>query len=518
MKKTFIFCLVAMIATLWNGSIAQNAGTLDPTFGTNGIAQTAIGDADFLVDAIQNIVVQPDSKIIALGSTKTGTYKHVALVRYNPDGSTDDSFGKSGQAVIIPTELYGNFAMDAEVLSDGKIVVCGYVLDSKTYVSQILLMRLNANGSLDTSFGTNGVVVTNYGVAALAEKMVLQPDGKILLGGYYNDNLTAFRFNADGTPDNTFGTSGYVAIEIENSVNNSFAKNIDIQADGKIILVGFYSEQPTFKGVVARLNTNGTLDNTFGTNGLAKFKIGTGPDFITAVKTLENGKILIGGHSWVANNPYLQYSLFIAELNEDGSYYNDFATNGIFKHQIEKEGENYVTDLAVHSKGNIYASIRIVKGNILEDIGLVSLKPNGTPNTSFGTEGVVRTDINGSSDSPLALAFQPNGKLVVGATSINASGTKFTVLRYLTDVETNLNEVSTDPVNSFISYPNPVIETLYIQSDSNIDKIEVYNMLGTRVAYALNAKEINIANLAAGVYVVQVHTNKGINTGRVIKK
>lgn len=531
MRKKILLFLVALTATMWSAAKAQSAGTVDTSWGTNGVVQTAIGSGDWIADIIQEIATYPNGKIIAVGSTKFSTITRVALVRYNADGSLDNTFGKSGSGQLVledetDDDSYFQTAADVKILEDGKILVCGRLFDGKK--TKVLLLKFNDNGSLDTSFGDKGIVKDEFPNGGMAlEKMALQSDGKIVVGGYHQDNLAAVRYNADGSRDNTYGNQGMCVLIVPNSTNFSFAKSMDIQADNKVILGGFYNESSIWKWVIARINTDGTIDTSFGDSGIKKMSIGSGNDYITAVKVMPNGKILIGGHSWDKNPPDMEYSIAFVRLNEDGTLDNSFATEGkgIIRKKLIDKYENYLTDIVVNQDGKIYGSVNVRQASTdKNDIGIISLTKDGKLNNDFGSNGMVITDvIKNSSDESKSIALQSDGKIIVGTLAFyGGKGSPFTLVRYHSDsnVGTDTEEVTSD-IKTITVYPNPTKEILNIAINETLNsyKVQIFDMAGSIVMTTANTKTIDVSKLDSGNYIVKVIcADKQVFVSRFTKK
>ncbi len=528
MRKKFLLCLVALAATMWSATNAQTSGTIDTSFGTNGIAQATFSDGAWIADEIERITVYPDGKILAVGSTKAGRNKTMALARFNADGSLDNTFGKSGQLNITHEDVRNTYSLqtaaDVKILEDGKILVCGRLFENGQSVA--VLLKLNTNGTFDTSFGTNGVIkdsLTNNGM--VAEKMALQSDGKILIGGYYKDNLTVIRYNADGSRDASYGTQGMCTLIVPSSENHSYVKSIDIQADGKVIVGGHYSEQGIWKWVIARINTDGTADNSFGylANGIQKMSIGEGNDFITTVKVLPNGKILVGGHSWDNNPPDMQYSVAFVQLNADGSWDKSFAADGggALRKRLEDGCENYLTDMVVGRDGKIYGSVYVKKYLVKYDIGIIAVTSEGKLNTAFSEDGMVITDVlTNSEDNSKGIVLQPNGKIVVATVSYGSDGSPFNLVRYHSDIETGIKEVVSD-IKTVSVYPNPTTEILNIAIGEALNsyKVQIFDMAGSVVMTAANTKTLNVSQLGSGNYIVKIISDdKQVFVSRFAKK
>lgn len=271
-------------------------GTLDPNFGSGGKVLTSF---TFTSESAHSVLVQPDGKIIAIGQTygvNGNPYYDFALARYNIDGSLDSTFGSGGRATI--DFAYHDAGRDGLLLEDGKILVCGYSLNVGT-LDDITVIRLNSNGSLDTTFGTGGRALVDINQNDRASRLVLQADGKIVVGGAsLVDGATKFalaRFNGDGSLDTGFGTSGKVETEFGGFSLASLA-GLAIQPDGKLITGGsLYSSH--WDIALARYNGDGSLDTSFDGDGKFTGNILPAPsqDSLQDLLLLPDGKIIVAG-------------------------------------------------------------------------------------------------------------------------------------------------------------------------------------------------------------------------------
>ncbi len=512
MRTITFFMALALALQL---TYAQYPGDLDPTFGENGIVQTVIApNQSWEADLVKDVLELSNGKILASGSARFDSRKKVAYVMYNSDGSIDETFGENGILLLAPSPELDNYSLDAVELADGSILSCCYIFNPYTYMTYPFLAKIK-DGALDTSFGNNGLVVTNIQFG-LGEKMVLQEDdGKVIIAGYLEDNIMAARFNADGSLDTSFGENGISKIVIQGSENFSFAKDITLQSDGKILLGAFYSEAGIWKWVIVRLNADGTLDSSFADNGLRKMSVGEGHDFVLGIRVQEDGKIIVGGHSWDANLPTLRYSLAVARLNEDGSNDTSYGNNGVFRKEFIEEGCSYLTGLDIASNGKVYAAMSAEAKEFNKyDIGIVSLNEDGTLNDAFGGQGYIITDLN-EEDHSQCIAIQRDGKILSGAFSYGSNGTPFTIVRYISDITSDINPAIQDKT-SFVVYPNPVKDVLNIAFEEDF-KVQIFDMSGRLVLTSNNNRTINLNGIAAGSYIVKLTAGSKTYTERFVK-
>jgi uncharacterized delta-60 repeat protein len=241
-------------------------GSIDTSFDIDGKVTTSIGSpkdnssynnvtgsvriSSSLYDYANSVVVQSDGKILVAGGTG---YTDFSLARYNSDGSLDVSFDSDGK--VITNFGASEEAQSVVIQSDGKILVGGYSGDYSSH--NFAIARYNNDGSLDTTFDTDGKVTTDFGGDDKGYRLAVQNDGKILIGGYSGDNFALARYNGDGSLDETFNTSGRVTTDFG---GDDKAYSLAIQSDGKIVLAGTSNND----FAAARYNSNGALDTTFG--------------------------------------------------------------------------------------------------------------------------------------------------------------------------------------------------------------------------------------------------------------
>jgi uncharacterized delta-60 repeat protein len=252
-------------------------GTLDGTFGDGGKVLTTFEPNS--IDRANAVVIQPDGKIVAAGSTRRGG--EFAVARYLPNGSLDASFGEDG---LVVTPISAGIVFDLAVQPDGKLVAAGW---SNPGGFDIAMARYNPDGSLDSSFDGDGMVVASSfrPASTYASHVFVQRDGKILTGG---SGLA--RFNPDGTVDRSFGAGGRAVTDV------GLLKPL-LQPDGKILAAGSTSAPGNFSDfAVVRLTTAGRIDSTYGRNGrvVTNFRP---QDDATDAALLPNGKLIVSGYT-----------------------------------------------------------------------------------------------------------------------------------------------------------------------------------------------------------------------------
>ncbi|MFN0315288.1 MAG: putative Ig domain-containing protein [Burkholderiales bacterium] len=274
-------------------------GSLDTTFGIGGSGKviTSIGTGE---DRITGITVQPDGKLLVAGLTAvSGTNYDFALARYNANGTLDTSFSVDGKQTVPFSVGSADFANSVTLQADGKIVLAGSSGSGSS--SDFALVRLLANGTLDTSFDGDGKVTTGIGTVDVANSVAIQPDGKILVAGYsfngIDNDFAVLRYNTNGSLDTSFGTGGKMTVDF--GAGDDAAAKITVLSDGKILVAGSAFNGNDNDFALIRLNANGTLDTSFDQDGMMMLAVGTATeDFANSVAVqADDGSIVLAGQS-----------------------------------------------------------------------------------------------------------------------------------------------------------------------------------------------------------------------------
>ncbi|MBA1243568.1 M10 family metallopeptidase C-terminal domain-containing protein [Pseudomonas japonica] len=359
-------------------------GTLDTTFGDDG--KQVIAEQIMLGDEY-SMAVQNNGKLLVTHVTADGMDLGLEVTRYNNDGTLDTSFGSNGAAQVSGEVSYTDTG--TTVLSDGKILISGR--DGGTYT----VARLNADGSPDTTFHGTGVLEFTGPTSTTGSfdfPMNVQADGKILVPGMDNDKFGLYRYNPDGSLDTTFGSNGHVSYSVGSGID--WAYTVTVQPDGKLLLAGS-SDTGDFNRdfSVVRLNANGSLDTTFSSDGKAAFAVGLEDDSVRSVAVQSDGKILLGGGT---DGDY-----GVVRLNADGSLDRGFGTllNG-FETVIGTNGNDVIIGSDVRDNISANAGKDLIDGGAGAD----------SISTGSGADVIRYTDISDSyrSHSDLILDFNAN--------------------------------------------------------------------------------------------------------------
>jgi uncharacterized delta-60 repeat protein len=394
-------------------------------------------------------VVQSDAKILVTGkSLGAGGNFDFALARLNPNGTFDSSFGSSGKT-SLDFAGFNDEAFAIAMQSDGKILLGGSAGTANSYSDNFALARYNANGTLDSSFGTGGKVTLDFqGFQDQAKALVLQPDGTILLAGNArnssgNDNFAVARFATDGTLDPSFGdfsTPGKATFDLAGF--DDAARAMALTPDGGILLAGptvGSAFGPTDFGLI-RLTRYGTLLFSFGTNGVVSLDFAGNYDTANAMTLQSDGKILLAGQTMT---PAGISRFALARLSAAGVLDSSFGTGGKTTYGFSGDMD-YATSMALQSDGKILLGgvTRHVQGNNppTSDLNFVLARFNSNgvldsgyypPTLGYLNVGIGNTNIP-TNDELNSITVQQDGRiLVLGTVSDPITGSSdFAVARY----------------------------------------------------------------------------------------
>ena len=413
-RSTFLAgVFVAAAGAVFSSLASANAGGPDPTFGAAGAVILAADPAQTNYAYVNGIVVQPDAKIVMVGyaSVDGGS-----LYRLAPSGVLDATFGTGGR---VDTFISSPFGLALQ--PDGKFVVGG---SSST---GLVLIRFNADGTLDTSFGAFGTADTHFGtLGGYVRKVLVQPDGKIIAIGITNyassttyNAVAVARFLPNGSLDTTFGGGG-TQIQAFSSGSNVASADAVLQSDGKIVIVGYLFDTD-YSPVLVRFTSAGQPDPGFSTAAPAAM----GFTLLYGVVVQADGKLVLSGGGTV--------QVMHARLNSDGTPDGSYGTAGVAATPVS--GYNgFGRGLALQPDGKVVS--------LLQDSGdpplprIVRLTTAGTLDASFGSAGIAAIPV-GSRNYPSSMALQPDGKILAAGEIDTGTGTDrvahYGIARYLGD-------------------------------------------------------------------------------------
>ncbi|SCY03945.1 T9SS type A sorting domain-containing protein [Flavobacterium caeni] len=544
--------------------IRYNAnGSLDATFDGDGSKIFSYGDgSDFGRDF--DII---GTKILISGNSEMSfSENRIAMARFNADGSLDATFDDDGTKFM--NFIYNSYdaATAMALQTDGKIIVGGVTLANDDYYGTVL--RYNPDGTLDTAFGNGGKVILpkDGAVAAVA----IQTNGKIIAGGSNGIYMYVFRLNTDGSLDTTFDSS-QLSDDFEEF--GSTLNQMKILSTGKILIAGRnfsdINDVTSHNYFLARLNSNGSIDTTFGVGGYSTAGSGSVNEEITALKILADGKILAGGSSWGTPNHYTllkytingaldtsfanggvydgvlpegdgsimaldtqsdgkilagladnlnysdaNYKFIVMRFNANGTIDNAFGSGGRIDTDIE--GESRLADIKVLSNQKFLVSGTSYGDN--SNFALAKYNSDGTPDTTFAPDGIMITDFSGTNDKLSTSLFTADNRILTCGYTTDAIMNSFDHALAKFGTDGTLGLVNPNKANTAGFYPNPADDKISFSTETQ--SASLFTLEGKLVkSMSVTANQVNLSELSDGIYLLRYTTKDGsTKTEKLIKK
>ena len=403
-------------------------GSLDSTFDADGIVTTEISGGNNIAQAV---AVQTDGKLIVAGYNRNATDNDFAVARYNPNGTLDNSFDTDGIVITPIGAASEDEAFAVAIQTDGKILLAGQTFNGAN--TDIAIVRYNPNGSLDSTFDGDGIVTTVIGAGSeLARNIAVQTDGKIVVAGQtfngINNDIAVVRYNANGSLDTTFdGNSGIGNGIVTTAIGsgNDFGYAVAIQTNNKIVVAGYFFNGTNNDAVILRYDANGVLDTSFDTDGIVTASAGTNTDEAFAVAIQTDGKIVFAG---CTNNIGSPNDFLIGRFNTNGTPDATFGTNGLTITPIGALAE-FANSVAIQADGKIVAA-GFSSNGANNDFAVIRQNPNGSLDTTFDFDGKLTTPIGVSVDAANGVAIQADGKIVAVGRAVIGATADFGIVRY----------------------------------------------------------------------------------------
>lgn len=521
MRTKYSLLLCALCLVLAPLALHAQSGALDPTFnGTGYVIQPVNGK-----DGTQKILVQDDQKILVVGMSWDDTFTARAYVfRYLPDGTPDTEFATDG---VFEFEL-DNEALfySARITSAGKILLVGATTDYQTY--RMLLVQLNMDGTPDDTFGTNGVatpVVSLVGPNAedMAYDVTEDAQGRILIcGSSYDENYVrrpvVVRLTSTGAIDTTFGIDGVATIPVM-AVGSSVFNGILVQPDGKIVACGEFGETELwYTLLLVRFDEDGFLDESFSDDGIVRHNYGNVDDTGYDLELTSDGSIVVAGNTVTVT---YNYSALLMKFTPDGEVDDTFGTMGAV---MEDLGQfDYAWDVSVQGDGRILMGGTAGNGPPNDfDMAVWKYMPDGTPDSSYGDNGMTLHVIPGYSTMIYAMELQADGKILIGgqARVVAVNDNSFFIARLENDITSGISDASGS--GSAQTFPNPAAAgtEVMVTIPENIAgaHADLYNMEGQLVhSYRIDQLQRDTRNfrfrlpasLTPGAYQLSVQQQAG---------
>ena len=396
---------------------SAQAGTLDTTFGGDGKVTTNLTSGR---DHAVGLIIQADGKLVAAGRAG-GRGGRFALVRYLADGTLDDTFGGDGKVFTNFTARFDG-AFDLELQADGRLVAAGMAGGFNRFA----LARYNSDGTLDTSFGGDGKVTTNFTAGGdFAFGVAIQTDGKIVAvgrAGGSGGRVAVARYNNNGTLDTSFSGDGRATTNF--TAGEDTVDHVAIQSDGRIVVAGtagYFGNNARF--ALVRYDTDGTRDATFSGDGKLTTNLTSGFDgaFAVAIQPLDQ-KIVATGQAGL--------TLAVLRYDPDGTLDSTFSGDGRVRTNFTR-GLDYADDVALAADGKIIVAGAANFFGANPKFALARYNGDGTRDATFGGgDGKVTTDFTSVWDGAYDVEIQATDGTIVAAGGAR-NGRKFALARYL---------------------------------------------------------------------------------------
>lgn len=425
--KSFNIVCFCLFSLLISDSLKATEGVLDTSFhAPNGYI---LWDGGKGYDRARDVALQQDGKIVVVGYLTNGSGDDLLVLRYDPNGLLDPSFGTKG-SVIYDSGLGNDVGLAVATQSDGCILVAGR--HSTGVDDDILVMRLKEDGIPDPNFGSDGVVSYHGGWGHDgAIDLIVQGDGSIVIAGYshngINNDLLILRLTAEGLLDKAFNTDG--AFRFDGGEGHDFGLRLAQQLDLRIVVAGQSYNGSDYDILVARLESSGIFDRTFGNNGIL-YLGDNAYDRGYGVGLDSQGRILVTGLMTQPDAESTDYDIALFRLDPNGILDPNFGENGVALYDGGNREECY--DMVVQCDDSVLVAGHSGYSKIgSSDWSLVVLKydPDGLLDPTFGTQGVYSYDPTADTEWGYGLALQPAGKIVVVGQAHNGSDDDAIVLR-----------------------------------------------------------------------------------------
>ena len=459
---------------------------LDSLFSDDGISLTNLGN----FEGAWSVFSTNENKIIVSGWSKLSTEspEDILLMRFNNDGSIDSTF-KSGNIISVEEFTWESSYASIEQ-KDGKILIAGRFYNGLNW--DFMLARFYADGRLDSSFAQNGFAIIDISSDDRAFSIDLQNDDKIIIAGFVNINnwdFAVLRFNSNGLLDNTFGNNGIVINDFDGDIDVAFS--IKTQSDSKIIACGWTFSNASWNFAIIRYNSDGSLDQNFGNKGIVITDVDNVYNTSHSIAIQEDGKYVVTGYRYFRER--LDTDILLVRYNSDGSIDQSFGVNGFVTKDINRN-EDFAWDVIIQSDERILVT-GYTKSDSSKNVVTLRFNNNGQIDSTFGDSGVIITSIFGFDEEGRHLALQNDGKILVTGYSFNGVDQDLFILRINPDGNIlPVPQVDSTLTNLSQNYPNPFTTKTLIPfslHETSYVTLKVYNALGEEVSSLID--EVKIA-------------------------
>lgn len=420
-RSVFYFSILLAFALIFCCSTVGYANfQLDPDFGKNGKTTT---DFNLSNECVMSMAIDSQNRLVVAGYTYKGKKSELSvacLACYKSDGTLDTSFGTNG--TIINDFGVSNFcAYSLAIDSQNRLMVAGYSYEGENYDSPLACLKCyKSDGTLDTSFGTNGTISNAFGVAnSCAYSVAIDSEGRIVLAGRADKAFALARYTSNGAPDTSFNLTGSVTTSFKSS-KGDYGYSVAIDSEGRIVVAGEsdYNED-NYIFAFARYTNEGKLDMSFNETGMVTTDFGSGYSSINEVLIDSMDRIMVVGRS--QNKGYDNFAL--ARYTNEGTLDKSFGknNNGMVTtgFGLGNDAGNF---LAMDVQGRLLVAGRSFQGDVKkDDFALARYSTDGILDTTFGKNGTMTTDFGSGYDSANSLKIDSTGRLIVAGYGYNGT-------------------------------------------------------------------------------------------------
>ncbi|CAM4046893.1 T9SS type A sorting domain-containing protein [Flavobacterium branchiophilum] len=470
--------------------------TNNTSFGNNSYANTGFETTTSSNNnnghVVYNSELQPDGKILVCGKLGSNLIK-----RFNADGSEDVAFNSISKYTAEVANGYNNSNNYSLALLSSNKIIAGYNYsyydNQNNYINKTRLFKLNIDGTVDTTFGTNGVL--EFVSVSGKFTILVQNDNSFFIVC----NTKVYKFNADGTPEISFGTNGiatYSQLEYATAILQGYAIYIGGTKNNDFALL--------------KIGASGTVDTTFGTNGIVTTDFSIRNDKITKLLATSDNKIITLGSSTGTNSVTAA-----AKYNLDGSFDTSF---GILGRLLITQ--NVPVDAVLQTNNEVVFLTNQTTSGSYNDFLLTKLTTTGQIDTAFGNNGIITTDFGFTTGNAKNLLLQPNGQFI-------ATGSNNAILMARYGENLLANETFNALISDIKVYPNPFIDTITIDfnTTTNDATFSLFDLTGKEIKInTIKTQQHNNSvtlqmpqNVTTGCYILQIKTDTATKTVKIIK-
>lgn len=506
MKNIRLTSIFTFLCFLLNGQLlTQEPGDLDLTFGDDGITswnELAFQDNPFTMS------IQQDDKIIVAGESNISDLHDMVVLRLNPEGGLDNSFGVQGVKLI---ERVGyDYAFASCVQNDGKILVAG------ASGMNGIICRLLSNGEFDNTFGSQGVKVFESSViSGIYEILVLEDNSILIAGDLFNTENESFqacivKLNSYGLVDNSFGNDGIAATDVNDG--SVYFYDLILKEDGKLLAGGEvnYFDSDDVDIAFYQFLGDGSIDEDFVENGHSYIGSSGKQESMFDMVQLENGKFLFCGYEKTGTD-YLQ---FVARIQSDGYLDDSFGGDGMINYM-----EGILRSISLQDDGK-----PITVGSKNDEFCMLRLNEDGTPDVNFGDAGVVLMSLN-TYNYMMAVDFQSNYKIIATGYSGDGDQSDINVMRFESGLYADVDEFELKWNESLRVSPNPIKSSHFkiniSQLESQNCEIAIFSTTGKleykkSVTLVNGAAYIELPPMSDGLYLLRLNDRQYTYAAKII--